>query len=138
MRRDFSARQTPRAIPRTLGEYQTVRAQCPTVRTESSASFCPISIPYSTSLVKCFCKKIFFLFFGSFRATATYLRHSVRVVLFSKQFGVFGGIFLLCVSILTKFSTKNRLKWIFTKFAFGGIIIMLSAAPTPQRHAQRT
>ena len=45
--------------------------------------------------------------------------------------------FFYCVSFLTNFSTKNRVKWIFTNSPFWSIILRLSAAPTPQRHAQR-
>ena len=46
-------------------------------------------------------------------------------------------VFFYSVSFLTKILTKNRTKWIFTNSTFQGIILRLSAAPTPQRHAQR-
>ena len=41
-------------------------------------------------------------------------------------------------SFCTKNSTKNRLFWILPFLEIQGIIITLSAAPTPQHHAQRS
>jgi len=53
-------------------------------------------------------------------------------MIISRKKRVFQVIFLYSVSFCTKNSTKNRLFWILPFFSIQGIIITLSAAPTPQ------
>ena len=55
---------------------------------------------------------------------------STPLVKMHKKRGAFGHNFLLCVFV-TKIHAKNRQKCLFTNRKVCGIIIMLSAAPTP-------
>ena len=67
----------------------------------------------------------------------TLIRHFAACRVKVNKKSLLFSMFFYNVSFLTKISTKNRTKWIFTNHAFRGIILKLSAAPTPQRHAQR-
>ena len=76
--------------------------------------------------------------FSKVRGQRHDLRHfSKSIVFFAKFYGKF-RIFFYSVSFCTKNSTKNRLFWILPFLEIQGIIITLSAAPTPQHHAQRS
>ena len=82
-------------------------------------------------------RKILFFIFPECRAV-TLQRHFLTFEAKSHKKIVFLVSFFYSVSFLTNFLTKNRIKWIFTNPVFCGIILKLSAAPTPQRHAQLT
>ena len=149
MRRLLPARQTPTHYSSDFGEYHTVFA----LRYGENGEFCfffarifyhiflPLSIP--------FCKLFYFFHFYPFSpypqkiflslwlfVSMTCLRHFRELCIKSHKKQLFLPVFFYCVSFCTKISTKNRTKWIFTKRKFQGIILKLSAAPTPQRHAQ--
>ena len=127
---------------------------CDTVRTERSASFCshilPHLLPYVNTFFKIFSMFFYFLPLKDFLPLPENFLNNIPYVCERHLYDIsiesrcksnkkidFFVVFFYSVSFLTKILTKNRTKWIFTNSTFQGIILRLSAAPTPQRHAQR-
>jgi len=79
-----------------------------------------------------------YFFFTLIRLLRQDLRHFGFNFVLSANFLKKIRDFFYCVSFFTKISTKNRVIWILPFFEIQGIIITLSAAPTPQHHAQRS
>ena len=110
----------------------------------------PTSFPTYCTITAATCQDLFFFFSKNLFTPAAlakktvFLRgtydtnHDISVLDFSRLFCPFLSKILQTVSFCTKKSPKNRLFWIFTFFPRHDIIIKLSAAPTPQHHAQQS
>ena len=141
MRREFPrTTQKPRAHPRYTISNRTHLSG--TVRTENVLLLFPVYCTTSSSS----CQEFFYFFQKTFQHTPFFAffwrnydtTHDIIFLDFSRDFYQILAFFLHSVSFYTKICPKNRLFWIFTFCARQGIILKLSAAPTPQHHAQQS
>ena len=132
----------------TKERISTLRALAAGWERRTFCFICPIIVPHLPLPVKPFLKfsqKIFpptptkkIFFAPLFQDLRHDLRHFDFSLFLSSKKGGFFWNFFYCVSFCTKNSTKNRLFWILPFLKKRGIIYKLSAAPTPQHHAQRS